>query len=236
MKKIVFIHLPKTGGTSFRNSLCSAFGLENVSPPFGESVMSDQEAEYLERFQVISGHISILDVDKFFPDRDIITILRDPMDRVVSWYYFANSQTIMDQNIDVQAAQKFTADEFFTLNKYEIFRNIYNRQCRQLGGHALDYYIDMESAATQAQAVIDRCTWVGLQETLGEDMERLATIYPELGGTALPVDNVTPSRKRVNELGEKIRAAVWRLNEHDLALYYRVAHAKAKNRDPACKA
>jgi len=107
MCKYVFAHLPKTGGTSFQRALRRVIGEDAVSPSFNASNLSEADAAKLDQYPVISGHISGTDIARYFPDRMILTILRDPLDRCVSWYYFARTTPPSpDAPSDVLAVQQ----------------------------------------------------------------------------------------------------------------------------------
>lgn len=219
MDKMIFIHLPKTAGTAFRSALCAAYGDSNVSPSFGESILDDKAAELLSQYRIISGHISISDIDRYFPDRKLLTILREPIDRSLSWYFYANSQTVKVEHIDVQAAQKFRVGEFFSQNKYVIYRNIYNRQTRQLGGHALDYFTDIRNICVSAKKTLERCSWIGLQESLDYDINRLYSNIPDIPKLNLRIENFTLGRYKLSDLSVDIIGRIKKLNKYDIDIY-----------------
>ena len=62
----------------------------------------------------------------------LLTVLKDPPDHYLSWYYFARNQSAPGQSPEVQAAQECRVRDFFCLDRATIFRNIFNRQVRQL--------------------------------------------------------------------------------------------------------
>ncbi len=80
----VFIHIPKTAGVSLRSRLERSLPLYSVSPHVHPSAMTEEEAGSLRAYAVVSGHISWIDAQRFFPDRKKFTFLRDPVDRCVS--------------------------------------------------------------------------------------------------------------------------------------------------------
>lgn len=219
MSKWVFVHIPKTAGASFAEGIRRAFGPENVSPGFSASNLSEKDAVALDQFRVIAGHISIRDVERYFPDRRIITVLRDPVDRCVSWYYFANSLASEPDAPDAQAARRHTIEAFFGLDLDVLYRNIFNRQVRQLGSHVLDRAADHDLALRHAREVLRNAAWVGRVSSIDRDIERLKARFPEFASLQLARTNVTPSRKSIGELDGSLLSSIRRLNSYDLDLF-----------------
>jgi hypothetical protein len=220
MRKYVFVHLPKTGGTSFQLALRRVIGEDAVSPSFNASSLSEADAARLDQYPVISGHISMTDVARYFPDRMILTILREPLDRCVSWYYFARmASPAPGAPSDVLAAQQNDIEGFFGQPRQIIYRNIFNRQVRQLGDHVLNLDANHEDALDAAKKTISSAAWVGLQENLAADCAKLAKVFPETAGLHLEMSNQTPGRASMSELGQQLIASIRRFNEFDAALY-----------------
>jgi Sulfotransferase family len=219
MRKSVFVHLPKTAGTSFHNALRESLGQGGVSPSFIATRMTPAEAAKLDRFTVISGHISFDDVKRYFPDRVILTIIRDPVDRCLSWYYFARKPTTRAFSPDFAAAKQHGIEEFFALDYRVSYRNVYNRQVRQLGGHVLDVDADVARAFENAKEVVRSAAWVGRQENLNADIERLKLEFPELAGLAIPTLNTTNERKSASDLDPALIERIRSLNKFDVDLY-----------------
>jgi len=92
-KSVIFIHIPKTGGTTFRTIINQQYEPQSVflfkRPP--EKSLAEfkglPEAKKRE-IKFIQGHMRF-GLHEFFPQPcTYITILRDPVDRVISLYYF----------------------------------------------------------------------------------------------------------------------------------------------------
>jgi sulfotransferase famil protein len=219
MRKCVFVHLPKTAGSSFRMAVRKTLGEGAVCPDFIATRLTEADAARLDRFPVISGHISMADVKRYFPDRMILTILRDPIDRCLSWYYFARKKSTRAFASDFVEAKRNSIEDFFALDYKIIYRNIYNRQVRQLGDHVLNVDADLVQATANAKEALRSAVWVGRQDNLAADIERLGEVVPELAGLSLPSFNVTGDRKAQDELAPELIDRIRALNEYDIDLY-----------------
>jgi hypothetical protein len=97
-----FPHIPKAGGTTLRNLFYQAFGTDNClrvwNPKAGAQVSANDFETYnnIEDYSVILGHLPI---DKFLKNSaakskimrgeiEILTAVRDPIDRLISLYNF----------------------------------------------------------------------------------------------------------------------------------------------------
>ncbi|MFC3652359.1 Wzt carbohydrate-binding domain-containing protein [Dyella humi] len=90
MQKILHFHIPKTGGIAIRQYLIEQLGEQCVSP----SVLGNRLSDALLRWRdmrAISGHFSLYQGDQLPVDRCNITVLRNPIDRFLSQYFFEKS-------------------------------------------------------------------------------------------------------------------------------------------------
>ena len=86
-RQTFFIHVPKAAGTSFISFLCSHFEEARiVKGAYWESIRK-QPIEVLRHFDLIAGHIGY-ELAFHLRDPFLITVLRDPVDRLCSVYEF----------------------------------------------------------------------------------------------------------------------------------------------------
>lgn len=86
--KVAFLHIPKTAGTSIRVALQEAFGADNcyvlgLNEPWQEF---RKNAKAHADTPVLAGHFTMNDIRRVPGPRKTFTVLRDPVERVLSWY------------------------------------------------------------------------------------------------------------------------------------------------------
>ena len=80
--QLISMHIPKTAGTSFRNTLKDIYG--NKLGLVYENKWPHESRGY----EVIHGHFYLERMLNEFPDAQVITWVRNPMDRIISLYQF----------------------------------------------------------------------------------------------------------------------------------------------------
>ena len=94
---LIFLHIPKTAGTSFYKSVASQlkndetlllYGFKRTSAMISEEIQS-MDASSRNRIRFIAGHQVWYGIHNLFPERRprYVTFLRDPVSRVVSEYW-----------------------------------------------------------------------------------------------------------------------------------------------------
>ncbi len=130
---VIYLHIPKTAGTSFRISAEHYFGPWNVLNDYGEKSPNTSE-DILSAFyskkdldslsdkglqkRFLTGHISFGKYREVFPDSPIVTFFRNPVERVISEFvHFVNHHQYQG-----------SLPEFYRSKQFQ------NRQARALSG------------------------------------------------------------------------------------------------------
>ncbi|MDV6344318.1 sulfotransferase family 2 domain-containing protein [Nitrosomonas sp. Is37] len=90
--KIIFLHIPKTAGQSIHAALVNAFGKEAVCPARVNDQLRQFSIAELNRYQVFSGHLDWSLLDCIKGPKYVFTVLREPMDRILSFYFYTRNQ------------------------------------------------------------------------------------------------------------------------------------------------
>jgi hypothetical protein len=88
---LIFLHLPKTARSALRGIIQRQYGSSSILPldesSFGEELAAIPPSQ-MDRLRAVMGHF-FFGAHTFLSKPSIyITVLRDPLDRVISRYYF----------------------------------------------------------------------------------------------------------------------------------------------------
>jgi hypothetical protein len=236
LKPAVFLHIQKTAGTSIVDLARLAYGNDNVIShgeyfhniatfPF---LNSDQynpanlKSDY-DKISFISGHFGYDFAKEFMQERYSFTFLRNPIERVLSFYFFCKTRN--PDEFEIYAlSQQFTLDEFLELgfSHPTIKKFIWNCQVTQIAhgfGAVNDIEVSDRVLLKLAVKHLKKFSYVGFVETFAEDTD---IILKNLGIN--PPDekiysNTNPNRPTFEELPNTTKALLMKLTVLDRALY-----------------
>ena len=87
---VLFTHVPKTGGSTINGAMAAVFGqgaIAGISSAEPEERNAFLKQCRREGNKYIYGHFRYSDAVEVFDDANLITSLRDPVDRVLSFYF-----------------------------------------------------------------------------------------------------------------------------------------------------
>lgn len=219
---LLHLHLPKTGGTALRHFFIDRLGEEFVSPPL-QHMRLNEALQRWNKMAVISGHFLTCQGDRMPADRQTVTVLRDPVDRFLSEYYFHRfdvGHLLVDANrragnFDAYLDSLREAPERLALIQIDMLYPLGTQKQSRL---------DTSEKLVAAKATIDRTELVGLQEEMEDFCSMLCARYGWSPAVA-EKRNVTSQRLHLRDLSADQRRKVEELVEPEISLY---AHARSR--------
>ncbi|MFZ5483254.1 MAG: Wzt carbohydrate-binding domain-containing protein [Pseudomonadota bacterium] len=218
-KQLFFDHLAKTGGTTVYQVLKTNLGEDAVTDQ-----LSLPHREMLIRYgwkRLISAHTMFQSGDSLDPARYYFTILREPLDRALSHYWYRRSIEHDPGWTDVRIAKSHSFEEMLYSDEPTVRCLVANVQAR----HYANLVWDKDRAPSDselldaAKSVLDRFDLVGVNEEL-EDM--LLVVGADCGipiSKDIPRLNVTKERRGVGDLGPNESQRFAELNAVDIELH-----------------
>jgi hypothetical protein len=214
---LVFVHIPRTAGSTFVGVLDKNYGAEAVLRLYGSTFGEELRmlaSDELSRVRAVTGHFYFgLHVDVSRPCR-YVTFVRDPVSRIVSHYHFVRGQP-----------DHYLHDEAFRLSLGEYVRfcgaaEPNNDQTRLLAGREMAASDGTSSAdmLPVAKRNLDRHAVVGLTEAFDASLLLMRNAFG--WKRALYVqDNVGTRRHGRPAVDEEVRELIREHNALDLELF-----------------
>lgn len=121
MTPLVFLHVPKTAGQAVHNELVNIVGGPDYASPVRVATQAIEGRQMPEGYRLYSGHIDWTELDTLPSDRFAFTILRDPRERIASFYLYmrklakasAPADLSKPANYGKKMALELSADDYF---------------------------------------------------------------------------------------------------------------------------
>ncbi len=205
MPPLLFIHIPKTAGTSFNNAAAQIFGdsaferdygsgSPDTSPLVAKHIYGKAQDAYAfyqafmaEKKQWMTGHVFAETYLHLFEAANSIAFVRDPVERVISEFHHRQKHFDLDRDF-------------------------------------VDFYRDPSETNKQFR-MIGQCPWqafhmVGLQERYDECLQ----LFEQTKGLAFENIRInTRSSDQATEISPVVRQDILRWNERDHIFYQQVA-------------
>ena len=216
--QLISVHIPKTAGTSFRMILEAEYGKHKVARldiPLGGSKIEVnkrlwRDAPEVPSYSVLHGHFSPkLLKERLNIDHDIpmITWLRDPVERVISNYYY------LSQRLHEELDEK--GKGLNILKKME--KSLLEYAENEISRNRMNKFLD--------GARVEDFAFVGLVEHFKEDLDRLSNV---LNWKETPYVKVNVTKKKKPLVSDDIRAQIATWNRDDIDLYNYVKESRGK--------
>lgn len=223
---LIFLHIPKTGGITLGSIIRRQYGRDAVYRIARKrhDLRPIEEFKKLpdiqkEKIRVVEGHIPFGLHRYLSGPATYITMLRNPVDRMISVYYFILSRpthylhsSILSQNLGLR--------DFICS---DMAADVHNGQVRFLSwteeagtflpsGHLTTEHLEV------AKRNMERFLLVGLLERFDETLIMLRR-FMDWRNVCYSRRNVTPSRPHLEEIPGDVLRLIEKYNELDMELY-----------------
>ena len=220
MIQLISIHIAKTAGTTFYQSLSMVYGKHLDQRTKRIAFFPDgterqlTESDFSPDIKVVHGHLRFYHIEKIYKLRQpfLIAWMRNPVDRVISNYYFM-----------IHAVHGKPAHPHYSKRNYSLLEyandSIPNKMCHYLEGISLD-----------------KIDFVGFQESFNYDFLQLSALLgwktplaPEyLNEREYEPESVHYPTKP-EQIDESMRSKISLINQQDMELYHRAEEYRQKN-------
>jgi hypothetical protein len=218
---LIFMHIPKTAGGTLRHMLLRMMGEEHTFPIYGE-----QRAKTIELFKqlpdqqkrqlrFISGHIPF-GIHDYVPQRcTYLTFLRNPVDRIISLYYYIRRATDHPLHERIEA-QNLSLAAFIELEDVE---EEMNAQVKYLCG--IPYFYE-GSATDNLLEIAQRNLQTHFVTGIAEEFDTSLAMMQRRFGWPQPYYrsvHVNPQRQLYDAIPDSVIQMIRERNQLDEALY-----------------
>lgn len=221
---LLFLHIPKCAGTTLTEEiLTKRFSSKEIIVFYelGTTALIDMLKAMSKREQrtvrCIAGHFAY-GIHKFYNARpcSYITVLREPIDRVISHYYYVLRRT--DHYLHKEVTEKGIDLKQYVESGMSL--ELDNGQTRILAGigQGAPFGKSSEAMLEKARKHLDRFDLVGITEEFDGFLEILGR---KMGWkiSRIADKNVTQNRTQINNLDKDTLAVIEHYNRFDLELY-----------------
>ncbi len=223
---LIFMHVPKTAGTTLTTFLDQQFDREQICP---HEVIHQAHLYTREQFQgykLIRGHLNYDHIEGLLSPGRLITVLREPIARTISQYRFfrREGEGLRKQypgaTATVDAAMSQSLEQFLRNPTPEVRHHIDNMQTRQSAGYgfAFNPAAGDEAILSRAMENLRRFDLVGLTEALPQTLELLCWLYAWYAPPQVEQLNQAPPQEDFKVTGAEYEL-LHELNRLDLRLY-----------------
>jgi hypothetical protein len=219
---LYFCHIPKTAGMTFRTIIEDQFPCDDVCPATLNAQLAKLSLEELRRYRLFRGHLGFSNLPDLLDKQRVIniTILREPVARVISHYDYIRR---MPGDPHYAAVKDMTLEEFAQrLTAGKLGKNIQTYHVAKTTQFNLDK-LSVAETLELAKNSLDDFGFVGLVERFQDSLFLLSYIFgwkPILNSRK---ENAAKVKKPINEISEQTLAVIRENSQLDAEIYRHAA-------------
>ena len=239
--QVAFLHIPKTAGQSIIQELHRVCGDDKISP-VRTHTQAAKDSQFPPGYRVYAGHIDWVDLESLEDDRFSFSVLRNPRERVASFYFYLKREAEMlsvedlaqKENTGKRNLLSMSIDDYFFGGKpawqtfiHDHYDNFYCSyfNTRRIRGWRLVKHLQPEELianAVEGAKAVSKIYGLSQLDRLEADLSRILNATVNLQSTRVNTGPPPTSGKRWNDLmalfeQDESRAKMDAFVEHDEA-------------------
>ncbi|MFN8529325.1 MAG: sulfotransferase family 2 domain-containing protein [Anaerolineae bacterium] len=229
-RPLYFLHIPKTAGLTLRLILENLFGKQAIYPATFRYELPFYPIRNIRDYQLYYGHLDYAFWEPYRDDLSAFSILRNPVQRVLSVYYHAARANADEERrlgnhenvVRIQVIQTLGLENTITSDHPMVLPQIRNGQARRLISHDRDPVNDSlsdDELFERAREHLDQLDFVGLTERFQESLDLLSYTLGWLRIENYETLNAAPAAQIQRQIPQSLLDTIHEYNQADLRLY-----------------